>query len=30
MVTAARLVREYGFTDIDGAQPDACGRYGTS
>jgi len=29
-VTAAQLAREYGFTDIDGSQPDAWARYGTT
>jgi NAD(P)-dependent dehydrogenase (short-subunit alcohol dehydrogenase family) len=29
-VTAAELAREYGFTDIDGSQPDAWARYGTA
>jgi len=29
-VTAARLAREYGFTDIDGSQPDAWARYRTT
>jgi NAD(P)-dependent dehydrogenase (short-subunit alcohol dehydrogenase family) len=29
-VTAAQLAREYGFRDIDGSQPDAWARYGTT
>jgi len=29
-VTAAQRAREYGFTDIDDAQPDAWARYGTT
>src|SRR5215831_5715875 len=29
-VTSAQLAEEYGFTDIDGSQPDAWARYGTT